>query len=247
MADRDPAFHLEAFIDSLIVELDNVQNRLAVKGLSRPLTYTVEDMSMDLQVFPDFDGRRVRFRTAKPGETGFSKISLQLGSITDRQIRETTRGPVTADDVPLEAIEGMDDETKSDLRAIGVTSVKDLETVQRKNVDLKSVSRKGTDYATLANLINKARRRTAPPQITKAQTSTVGGRPALAFEGRNLVVRDEPPFPLVRVDGRPAAVHEASAERLVVVPQAALAPRSRFQIALDPFAVLNFEMNSRGV
>lgn len=246
MADREGSFHLEAFIDSLIVELDNVQNRLAVKGLSRPLTYTVEDMSLDLQVFPDFDGRRVKFRTAKAGESGFSKISLQLGSITDRQIRETTRGPVTSDDVPLEAIDGIDDETKSDLRAIGVTSVSDLENVRRKNVDLKSVSKKGTDYSTLANLINKAKRRTAPPQITRAQTVDVGGRAGVAIEGTNLVVHEEPPFPLVRVDGRAADVRAASPSRVVVVPSRELSSRSRFEIALDPYAVLHFEMNRHG-
>src|SRR5688572_32744552 len=99
------SWNLEAFVDSLIVELDSVQNRLAVKGLTRPLTYMVKDVDVDLQVFPDYDGRRVKFRTARAGEPGASKISLQLGSISDRQIREATRGPVTTEELSLDSIE----------------------------------------------------------------------------------------------------------------------------------------------
>lgn len=245
MADRrESSFHLEAFVDSLIVELDNVQNRLAVKGLTRPLTYTVQDLNLDLQVFPDFDGRRVRFRPAKPGESGFSKISLQLGSITDRQIRETTRGPVTRDEEPLESIPDLDDDTKSELRAIGVNSVSDLEQVQRRNVDIGSVAKKGTDYATLANLINKARRRQKPPEVARASTASIGGRVAVAVEGKNLFVQGESPFPLARINGHAAAVQSADRERLVLVPTRPLGRDNRLEIALDPYAIVNLNVRS---
>ena len=56
-------------MDSLIVELDRAQDVLAVKGLTRPVTYTVKDVDVDLRCFPQFDGRQrpVPYRPAGPG------------------------------------------------------------------------------------------------------------------------------------------------------------------------------------
>jgi hypothetical protein len=240
------AWNLESFVDSLIVELDSVQNRLAVKGLSRPLTYMVKDVDVDLQVFPDYDGRRVRFRTARAGEPGASKISLQLGSISDRQIREATRGPVTMDDLSLDSIEDLDEDVKADLKAIGVSSVSDLERVERRGVDLNSVSKKGIDYGSLASAINKARRRKTPPQVSRVQTMTVRGEPCIVLVGRNLSVQDDPRFPFVHIDGVEARIAEADESRVAVVPTRPLAPTSRLQMALDPYAILSMTIRTRG-
>ena len=70
MPRSSPAWKLNSFLDSLILELDRAQDTLAVKGINRPLTYTVKDVSLELQLFPNFDGRELRFTTAAPGETG---------------------------------------------------------------------------------------------------------------------------------------------------------------------------------
>ncbi|MGI9284452.1 MAG: hypothetical protein ACR2P1_03635, partial [Pseudomonadales bacterium] len=84
MAAKDnKSWNMESFLDSLIFELDKAQDTLSVKGLNRKLTYMVQDMNLQLQLFPEFDGETVRFTTAKPGETGASKVSFQLGSIRD--------------------------------------------------------------------------------------------------------------------------------------------------------------------
>ena len=83
------AWNLESFIESLIYELDRTQDMLALKGFDQRVTYTVEDMALDLQLFPVYTGDSVLFSTARPGESGASKVSIKLGSITDRQIRET--------------------------------------------------------------------------------------------------------------------------------------------------------------
>src|SRR5262245_46487187 len=94
-------WRLETFLDSLILELDKAQDTLAIKGVTRRLTYTVKDLSVDLYVFPDYEDGKLRFNVARPGENGASRISFQLGSITDRQIRESANEPTTADDVPI--------------------------------------------------------------------------------------------------------------------------------------------------
>ena len=73
------AWNLESFLDSLIVELDKAQDTLSFKGITRRLTYTVKDVGLDLQIFPQYDGRKVKFVTAQPGDAGASKISIQLG------------------------------------------------------------------------------------------------------------------------------------------------------------------------
>ena len=80
--DRNRAWNLKSFMDSLIVELDRAQDVLAVKGLTRPVTYTVKDVDVDLRCFPQFDGRSVRFRTAQPGQDGSSGLRFSLGSIS---------------------------------------------------------------------------------------------------------------------------------------------------------------------
>src|SRR5262245_38120073 len=107
-ASRGEGWRLKSFLDSLTMELDSVQDTLAVKSVNRKLSYTVRDVDLELQLFPAFDGEELRFTTARPGETGAAKINLQLGSITDRQIRETAGDPLTTDDVPIEGVEGID-------------------------------------------------------------------------------------------------------------------------------------------
>ena len=125
MVSVNKEWNLESFIDSLVIELDKAREILAVKAINRPLTYTVKDVGMDLNLFPTFNGRDVRFVTAQPGETGASKLSIQLGSITDQQIRQTSKEPLTRDNISIEAID-IDPEVKRELRTMGVSSVRDL-------------------------------------------------------------------------------------------------------------------------
>src|ERR1044072_1571096 len=89
MAAENIAWQLEDFVDSLVVELDKTREPLAVKAINKPLTYTVKEVALDLNTFPTYDGDRVSFVTAQPGQEGSSKITIQLGSITDQQVRAT--------------------------------------------------------------------------------------------------------------------------------------------------------------
>ena len=64
-----------------------------MKAINKPLSYTVKEVALDLNIFPSFDGDQVTFVTAQPGEEGASKVTIQLDSITDQQVRATTKVP----------------------------------------------------------------------------------------------------------------------------------------------------------
>src|SRR5438552_3655829 len=101
MAVENRAWNLEDFVDSLVVELDKTRETLAIKAINKQLTYTVKDMAMDLNIFPTFDGDQISFTTAQPGQTGASKVTIQLGSITDQQVRATSKVPGRKNDINL--------------------------------------------------------------------------------------------------------------------------------------------------
>ena len=135
--DRNRAWNLKSFMDSLIVELDRAQDVLAVKGLTRPVTYTVKDVDVDLRCFPQFDGRSVRFRTAQPGQDGSSGLRFSLGSISAGTIRDSAPPPPEPDDIRLDAVEDLDQDTIEALESVGVRSGRDLQRVAARGVDLK--------------------------------------------------------------------------------------------------------------
>jgi hypothetical protein len=240
------AWKLQSFIDSLAGELDRTQDTLSVKALNRPLSYMVQDLAVDLSVFPSYDGREVRFRAAQPGEAGAATLRLKLGSISDRQVRETTRAPVTRDDVAIEDVEGLDDDTKDELHRLGVRSARDVDRFREKDIDLGSATKKkGLDYGTLANLIVKAKRKSVlPPRVQSLRLQKAPRGYTLSIGGENLFLTADPPFPLAAFDGRPASISKASASEIVVEidPQSPQA-EGQLQVALDPFAVLNLRVN----
>ena len=266
------AWNLESFLDSLIVELDKAQDTLSYKGITRKLTYTVKDMALDLQIFPQFDGRKVRFLTAQPGEAGASKISIQFGSITDRQIKDSTKEPLSRDDITIDDIDGLDTDTKDSLRKVGITSAGDLERVENKNVDvgnaLKEKASKapdsdkgGVNYSNLANMIQQAKRKRqlSPKVLSVGLTDAPEGR-VLTLSGENLLVPDahrrlsalsygesieEEPFPVAVLDGERIPILEATQRYLrLSLPEGKLHDSSStLKVALDPFAVITMEIN----
>jgi hypothetical protein len=252
------AWNLESFLDSLIVELDRAQDTLSYKRLTRPLTYTVRDVALDLQIFPQFDGRKVRFVTAQPGDAGASKISIQLGSITDRQIKETTREPPGRDDIAIEDVEGLDSEVKDSLRKVGITSADDLDRIERRNVDVEKVIKRrddggeaaakpAVDYGNLARLIKKARRtRQFAPRVMGVDLDTVDGRRILTIRGKNLAVEASAArtFPIAVLDDERMEMVAASEHSLqLAIPDTKLQDHAAvLKVALDPYAVITMEI-----
>ena len=246
----DKSWNLESFLDSLIFELDKAQDTLSVKGLNRKLTYMVQDMNLELQLFPEFDGDTVRFTTAKPGEAGASKISFQLGSIRDTQIREVTRPPIQHGETSIDEVDLPEPERKQ-LKKLGIQSTEDLRrTVEERNVDLGKVTRKKVDYKGLANLINKARRQEQPPSVAKASVSRAQGGAVLTLEGENLAISQSlDSFPAAVINDHPVEVLAANEKQLKLkLNQAHLKePGNQLKVALDPYAVFTMNLEAQPI
>jgi hypothetical protein len=239
-------WHLKSFMDSLIVELDRAQDVLAVKGLSRPVTYTVKDVDVDLRCFPVFDGRKVRFVTAKPGEDGSSTLRFSLGSISASTIRDSTPSPTAAGDVSIEDFEELEPDAKEALAAVGVRSGRDIKRIVDHGVDLGSVTEnRAPDYSDLAAMITKAQRRRLPPRVAFAQLSTEGRKLVLRVEGENLAMASSGGFPYALLNGRARRIRHADAQRVVLeIPgfRPAAEP-ARLTLALDPLTVVTMELS----
>jgi hypothetical protein len=237
-------WNLESFIDSLVVELDKAREILAVKAINRPLTYTVKDVGLDLNLFPTFDGDEVRFVTAQPGQTGASKLSIQLGSITDQQIRQTSKEPMTRDNISIEAID-IDPETRKSLRKMGVSSVNDLEKIEKKNVDIEKVGNKKVSYKNLADIINKSKRGNLPPIVSKVSLSLSDENPVLVVEGDNLHVDNKFP-PVAVVNNKLANILASGSKelRIGLEPETMRRGKNELVMTLDPYAIFKLEINN---
>ncbi len=242
-----PSWKLNSFLDSLILELDRAQDTLALKGINRRLTYTVRDLDLELHLFPDFDGRELRFSTAAPGDVGAAKIAFQLGSITDRQIRESTREPPSRDDVSIDLVDDIDDDTKTELRKIGVTTANDIERMERSNVDMKRAN-SGVSYNKLASILNRTKRRQNAPSVARALLTTdPGASPMLALEGSNLATAASiGDYPIATLNGSAVPIVDANPRQLRI----ALAPGllregvNQLRVALDPYAVITLDVHA---
>ncbi|GAA5026973.1 hypothetical protein ACFQRL_11300 [Microbacterium fluvii] len=239
------SWNLKSFMDSLIVELDRAQDVLGVKGLTRPVTYTVKDVDVDLRCFPVFDGKQVKFVTAEPGQDGSSALRFSLGSISAGTIRDSAPQPADADDVAIDDIEELDADQKDALAAVGVRSGRDLERIAGRGVDLKSVTdNRAPDYSDLAAIITKAHRRRTPPRVTSAELSVHDRALVLHLDGENLAVASSAGFPAALLDGMPRAVRDAGPDR-VSLDASGFRPHgrpARLTLALDPLTVLTLEL-----
>lgn len=236
-------WNLESFVDALVVELDKTRETLAVKALNKALSYTVKDMALDLQIFPTYDGDAIQFVTARPGEQGASKVTIKLDSVTDQVIRATSKTLPQKGDVSIDTID-VDEDTKKSLRKIGVTSVKDLENIENKNVDLDKVSPGKINYTNLANIIQKSRRNTAPPKVSKVSISKSEGQPVIVLEGENLAVRKD--FtPVAVINDELAEVKEYNGRKITIDGNKVKwgsAGDHEMVIALDPYSVFRIKI-----
>jgi hypothetical protein len=245
MAASNAAWALEDFVDSLVVELDKTRETLAVKAINKPLSYTVKEVALDLNIFPSYDGEQVTFVTAQPGQEGASKVSIQLNSITDQQVRATSKIPTVGKDVPIEDID-VDKPTKAKLRRLGVSSVDDLKAIENKNVDLRQVTDDAIDYSKLANQIRKSRRGETPPRVTGLSLSLdEDRRPCLLMRGEHLAV--DPSFrPVAVVNNRLAEVLSSSDTELRIQLDAdhPLGDDNDLIVTFDPFAIVKVNVRA---
>lgn len=245
MATENTAWQLEDFVDSLVVELDKTRETLAVKAINKPLTYTVKELALDLNIFPSYDGDQVRFITAQPGQEGASKVTIQLNSITDQQVRATTKTPTARNDLKIEEID-VDRSTKKKLRKLGVNSVDDLKQIEKKNVDLKRVADNDIDYTKLANQIQKSKRSQTPPRVSAVSFSNdQKDGPCLVIKGENLAV--DPKFPPVAVINQTLAEVMSSSDKEMKIQIAGaqeLMENNEVILTFDPFAVMKMNVKA---
>ncbi|UJR82740.1 hypothetical protein [Sandaracinus amylolyticus] len=242
------AWKLESFVDSLVVELDKTRETLAVKSINKPLTYTVKDVALELQIFPTYDGDAVEFRTAQPGQAGASKLSIQLASITDQQVRATSKGPPKKGDVEIDAVP-IDPATKKKLRRLGVTSVEDLEQIEKRDVDLQKVGEGGLDYKNLANLIQRARRGSTPPRVSQASLERdADGRRVLRIEGQNLAISASH-VPVAVFNAKLGEVRAHDARRLTIElgDDVEVRPDNELILTLDPYCIVRMQVREGAV
>lgn len=242
-ATGNASWRLEDFVDSLVVELDKTRETLAVKALNRPLSYTVRELALDLNIFPSYDSDGITFLTAQPGQQGASKVTIQLGTITDQQVRATSKPPATRGEVTIDQAD-IDQDTKKKLRRIGVTSAGDLKTIERRNVDIAT---DGIDYTKLANQIEKSKRAKAPPVVRAASLEMgEGDTPTLVIAGERLAVN--PRFPPVAViDGQLADVLSSSPDeiRIAAGDPVRFAKAAELVLTVDPFAVMRVNLQDQ--
>lgn len=252
MMSTNDTWNLQSFIDSLVVELDKARDALAVKAMNQPLSYSVKDLSLDLQVFPDFDGDRVNFKTAKPGEQGASKISMQLVSTSDRAIRESSRAPARIDEGKIESLPGMDAKQQKALEKIGVRTIKDIERIEKNNVNLDQVTNGEVDYSNLSSMIKKAKRRDNPPLVRGVSMTKTAEGHLLIVDGKNLVLYEEH-HPFAFINGIKAAILNGNQDRIVVKlpvePARAMNTQNNpfyetCHILLDTETVIKFDIKS---
>ena len=216
--------------------------------MNRKLTYTVKDVALDLQIFPEYDGDTVRFTTAKPGETGASKVSLQLGSIRDHQIREVTKEPLTQDDISIEETD-LPEPARKELKKLGITSAEDLRrTVEERKVDLGQVTEQKIDYKNLADMINQSRRRKQAPRVSKVSVAkSVPGKAILTLEGDNLAIASSfDNFPMAVINEENVKVISANSNELQIqVNEEQIKGVSKqLKVALDPYAIVTMNLKS---
>lgn len=242
---ENAAWQLEDFVDSLVVDLDKTRETLAVKAINKPLTYSVKEVALDLNIFPTYDGDRVTFTTAQAGQQGASKVTIQLGSITDQQVRATSKAPTAKDEIPVDRLD-VDQKTKRKLRKLGVTSDDDLKQLERKNVDIAKVSDSGLDYRKLAQQIEKSRRGQNPPRVNSVVLSRDENRsPYLLIRGDNLAVN--PLFPPVAVvNNKLAEVLSACPSELAIeiTGEHDFAASNEVILTVDPFAVCKINVTA---
>lgn len=248
MKAENKSWNLESFVDALVIELDKTRETLAVKSINKPVTYTVKDMSLDLQIFPTYNGDEVKFTTAQPGEQGSSKVVIQLASITDQQVRSSTRRIASKDDIKIENMSDVDDDTKKNLRKIGVTSLKDLEEVEKRNVDVEKASPGKINYTNLANVIQKNKRNTAPPKVNKVSLSMSGEQPVLILQGENLSVQSKFEPVAVINDVLARVVKHSTDEVHIVLEKEHLSKETnQLVVTFDPYSVCTMSLKNNDV
>ena len=171
-------------------------------------------------------------------------MNIQLGSITDQQVRATTKMTNVKGDTSIDQI-NIDQKTKNKLRKIGVTSVDDLNQLESKKVDIARVSDDTIDFKTLANQIQKSRRNQNPPMVRSVSLSLDDNNlPYLHLKGQNFSLNQNYPPVAVLNNKLAEVVHSSSDELKIALNKSHISGQeNELILTLDPYAIV--KMNIR--
>jgi hypothetical protein len=207
---------VEEFLQALTAQLDRAQDALALKvaGTSRPLTWALKDLALELRVFVEVsDTGEVLWRSAGPNEEGASTVHLDLTTITRNMVEENASSFADeADPRPLEHLAGatpLDDEDQRKLGWMGVRTVGQL-----KRLDPLAVQAVMNIPVTR---LQAALAAASHPVVLAQEIVQRDGRRLLAIRGANL---SDGRAPEVRLAGTPVEVLEHSERALLVKPAA---------------------------
>ena len=128
---------------------------------------------------------------------------------------------------------------------MGVSSVRDLEKIENKNVDIEKVGGKKISYKNLADVIKKSKRGNAPPGVRKVSLSLSEGRPMLIVEGLNLHVDSKfPPVAIVNSKLSNIVASDSNQLRIEIAPENIRRGKNELIMTLDPYAVFKLEINN---
>ncbi len=230
MSSSDHGVPIEQFIQALTSQLDRAQDALRLKAASRPLTFAVKDLTLDLRSHVEISGSTVKIRPAGPNEPEASTIHIALTTITRPMIEENTVQLAEDSDEPsLEEVlkdDFKDREEREDVQRrlewAGVHTVSQLRDSQRRNGE--QVLQKYTQLP--VNRLRAALMRAAQPRVTRVMSETLNnghenggakGAPLLRIRGQNLMTERQPE---VRIGGECVPVLQANERELLVAPLA---------------------------
>jgi peptide/nickel transport system substrate-binding protein len=138
-------WQLADMVDAIAAEIDHAEDTLALKSYARGMSFSIRQLSLDLQVAVRRDDNGlIKFRTAEPNSTGTTIIKLDFAQLLKSQLGDDRRKlEQNIDRRPLDAL-GLNTEEIRNLNAISIYSVDDLHRYTQTAAMIGEVSRKTT-------------------------------------------------------------------------------------------------------
>jgi peptide/nickel transport system substrate-binding protein len=136
-------WQLADMVDAIAAEIDHAEDTLALKSYARGMSFSLRQLSLDLQVAVRRDDNgQIKFRTADPNSTGTTIIKLDFAQLLKSQLGDDRRKlEQNIDRRPLDSI-GLAPEEIRALNAISIYSIDDLHRYTQTAAMIGEVSRK---------------------------------------------------------------------------------------------------------
>ena len=136
-------WQLAEMVDAITAEIDRAEDTLALKSYARGMSFSITQLSLDLQVAVRRDSNgHVKFRTADPNSTSATTLKLDFAQILKNQLGDDRRKlEQDIDRRPLDKL-GLTSEEIRPLNAISIYSIDDLRRYTQTAAMIGEVSRK---------------------------------------------------------------------------------------------------------